>query len=82
LNTSYFLKLHEKGEFLWKEGKHVEERLIYGKYVVQIHCFDNFFVEVYYSVRGNNIDDIKAIHKGEDWDGYLDSIKLEHLMKS
>jgi len=81
MNIDDYNKLitNDKANILWDKGTHIDERVIYNKHTVVMYALFNFYVEVYYSVKDNKIKEIKALKSDEDWEGYLKSIKLEHL---
>lgn len=74
------LPLEERTSLLWKEGTYLHIRSIYNKHRIALYGLYNFFVEVYYSVKNNEIEEVKAILNEEDWDGYMDSIRFEELL--
>ncbi len=75
------LELKDKAEILWKGGTHLDQRVNYREHVIQVYALFSFFVEVYYAVEDNKITQIKPLEKEDDWEGYLNSINLNHLMK-
>ncbi len=84
MNIEEYIKLplNDRADVLWKNAVFVDDRVIYNKFTIAIYHLFNFYVEVYYSVKDNSIKDVKAIHQEEDWDGYLNSINLDYLMRS
>jgi len=68
-----------KANFLWDNGAFVNERVSYNKYLIKIYSLLDFYVEVYYSIEDNKIEDIYAIETEEDWDGFLKTIDLKEL---
>ena len=68
-----------KANFLWDNGVYVDERISYNKYLIKIYSLVDFFVEVYYCIEDNKIEDIYAIQTEEDWEGFLKYIQLKDL---
>lgn len=68
-----------KANFLWDNGVFVNERVSYNKYLIKVYSLLDFYVEVYYSIEDNKIEDIYAIETEEDWDGFLKTIDLKDL---
>ena len=66
-----------KANFLWDNGMYVDERISYNKYLIKIYSLMDFYVEVYYSMEDNKIEDIYAIQTDEDWDSFLKGINLK-----
>lgn len=69
-----------KANFLWDNGVYVDERVSYNKYLIKIYSLIDFYVEVYYSLEDNKIEDIYAIETDEDWEGFLKVIDLQDLL--
>jgi hypothetical protein len=61
---------------------HVDERIIYNKYIIKMYSIYSFFVEVWIDVKTLKIDKIQALENSQDWQGYLKSIRLEDLITS
>ena len=68
-----------KANFLWDNGVYVDERISYNKYLIKIYSLVDFYVEVYYCIEDNKIEDIYAIETDEDWEGFLKYINLKDL---
>lgn len=68
-----------KANFLWDNGVFIDERISYNKYIIKVYSLLDFFVEVYYSLEDNKIEDIYAIETEEDWEGFLKTIDLREL---
>lgn len=68
-----------KANFLWDNGVFIDERISYNKYIIKVYSLLDFYVEVYYSIEDNKIEDIYAIETEEDWDGFLKNIDLREL---
>ena len=75
------LNLNDRADTLWDKGIFVDERIEYGKAKVLIYSLFHFYVEVFYDINQNKITDIKPLNEESDWNGYLKSINLNHLMK-
>ncbi len=68
-----------KANFLWDNGVFVGERVSYNKYLIKIYSLLDFYVEVYYGIEDNKIEDIYAIETEDDWEGFLKTIDLREL---
>jgi len=73
------LGLDQKGEVWNTNSIVIDERIVYNKHKIVIYSVFNFYVEVFYSIKDNKIEDLKALENIEDWEGYLKSIKLGFL---
>ncbi|GIV32778.1 MAG: hypothetical protein KatS3mg031_0313 [Chitinophagales bacterium] len=73
------LMMDAKANFLWDNGVYVGERVSYNKYLIKIYSLMDFYVEVYYGMEDNKIEDIYAIETEEDWEGFLKTIDLREL---
>ena len=74
--------LDNKADLVWDIGMHVDERIIYNKYIIKMYSIYSFFVEVWIDVKTLKIDKIQALENSQDWQGYLKSIRLEDLITS
>ena len=73
------LDLDKRG-LIWNEhSTFLDTRIVYGKYKIIIYAVFNFYVEVFYNIKTNKIDDLKALENVEDFEGYMNSIKVELL---
>ena len=75
------MTLELKSNFLWDKGTFIEERVNYGKYKICMYSLFNFYVEVFYSIKDNNIKKVNALESDIDWHGYMESINLKHLLR-
>jgi len=74
------LPFGKRGQLLYTgDYKHLTERVVYGKYIVQLHQMKDFYVEVYYNVTTNEIEDVKAISDEEAAELYVED--LANLIK-
>ena len=73
------LNLDQKGEVWNTNSIFIDERIVYNKHKIVIYSVFNFYVEVFYSIKDNKIENLKALENIEDWEGYLKSIKLGFL---
>ena len=69
-----------KANFLWDNGVFVDERISYNKYLIKIYSLLDFYVEVYYNINDNKIEDIYALESEDDWEGILKMINLTKLL--
>lgn len=74
------LSIEEKGKIVFTEGTFLDVRCQYNKYKIAIYNVSNIFIEVFYCEYTNEIKNIKAIENNSDWNGYLSSINLNHLI--
>ena len=70
----------EKGVVYVNEGTHLENRIVYGECTIVIYAVYNFYVEVKVDLKTKKITEIKALESMEDFDGIMDSIKLDDLI--
>lgn len=68
-----------KATVLWDNGVYAGERVVYNKYLVKIYSLLDFWVEVYYDIKDNRLEDIYALETEEDFNGILNSIDLVEL---
>ena len=82
MNPSKFNRMitDAKANFLWDNGIFVDERVSYNKYLIKVYSLIDFYVEVYYSIDDNKIEDIYAIETEQDWEGFLKTIDLSQLL--
>lgn len=66
-----------KANYLWDNGVFIDERICYNKFIIKVYCLLDFYVEVYYSMSDNKIEDIYALETEEDWEGFLKNIDLK-----
>lgn len=73
------MDLEQKGEIWTANSVFVDERIVYNQHKIVIYSLFNFYCEVYYNIKDNKIEDLKALEKMEDWEGYMKSIRLDSL---
>lgn len=73
------LSFAEKGNIWSTEAVFLDERVVYARYKVLMYSYANFYIEVYYNAKNNEIETLKALENVDDWEGYLKSINLELL---
>lgn len=73
--------INDQANILWNQGVFLDERVIYNNFKVLTYSLNNFYVEVTYHIKSNAIAQIKPLISLEDWEGYLSSINLDHLLK-
>lgn len=74
MTREYFNKLDidERADVLWKDGVYLDNRSIYSSYGINLYNLDGMYVEVYVSVKTDNIDKIEVISAGEAADLFVD----------
>ena len=68
-----------KANYLWDNGVFIDERMCYNKFIIKVYSLLDFYVEVYYSMSDNKIEDIYALETEEDWEGFLKNIDLKEF---
>lgn len=71
--------LNDKANIVWDCSRHVDERIIYNEYKIQMYALYGFYVEVWIAIKTNKIEKIKALEGETNWKGYLISIRMEDL---
>ncbi len=61
------------------EGELLEVREVY-KYRIALYHTHNFYAELFYDMKANEITRIKALESETDWHGYLESVNIEGLI--
>ncbi|MDQ3046856.1 MAG: hypothetical protein M3R27_04850 [Bacteroidota bacterium] len=54
------LPVNHKAEILWSKGEFIEA-IEYRDYDVSLYAIDGLFVEMFYSVKDNQIEDIRVV---------------------
>ena len=73
--------INERANLLWHKGMFLDERIVYNKSKHLIFTLFNFYVEIIYDLKTDTLTHVKPLETLEDWEGYLGSINLEHLLK-
>ncbi len=73
--------LNERANLLWSKAKFLDERIVYNKSKYLIFALFNFYVELTYDIKTNELTKAKALETLEDWEGYLSSIKIDQLLE-
>ena len=71
------LPLDERGNITFNNGTHVNEYAKYNDCVV--YSVHNYFVEVVYDVKNNQIRNVIALVNKKDFEGYLNCVRLRDL---
>ena len=59
--TNYdLLPVNHKAEILWSKGEFIEA-IEYRDYDVSLYFMDGHYVEIFYSVKNNQIEDIRVM---------------------
>ena len=70
------LDLDKKVDFIWNKGEFLKERKHQG-YRVLLFALDKNFVELWYHLEENKIDDIRVEKSSEILSLYVDDIELD-----
>lgn len=71
--------IDHKANLVWDIGTYIDERAIYGKYIIKMYTVYHLIVEVWVNTKSLKIEKIKALEDETDWKGYLASVNLENL---
>ncbi|HYV92763.1 MAG TPA: hypothetical protein VE978_13290 [Chitinophagales bacterium] len=72
--------INDRADIVWAHGKPVDERVNYRKYTIAIYSLFDFYVEVWLTATQEAIEKVHALESEEDWKGFLESVRLKHLM--
>ena len=74
------LSLDEKAWYLWHGATFLN---VYEKAVYRINLFhlNNYYIELWYHVEGNKVDNIRAFTSQDLLDPFLENIHIESLIK-
>ena len=67
------MTLAEKGMIIMNNGKHLTQ-ISKGNYLLNLYLFEDFFVEIFYSISTNKIDKIEIMTDLSRIDEYIDDI--------
>ena len=68
------LSLVEKGKIILSKGKHLTQ-IRTQNYLQNLYLFEDFFVEIYYSISTNKIDKIEVMTDLSRIDQYIDGVQ-------
>ena len=74
------LTLDDKVNILYMEGDFIAGVEL-DALEISLYALDGFFVEVFYEMPFNKIDDIRVVADDSRLDQYLDNIRIEKLLK-
>ena len=75
-NTFEEMTIADQGMALLTEGKHITQ-FIKGDQLLNLYSLNDFFVEVYYSLKTNQIDKIEIVTDLSRLDVYIDESRKE-----
>lgn len=67
------LTLAQKGLLIMEKGKHLTQ-IRKGEYLQNLYLYEDFFVEVFYSITTNKIDKIDIMTDLSKVDNYIDDL--------
>lgn len=81
-NATDFNKLthDEQAWYIWNGAIHLNVREVYG-YRVNLFSYNDYYIELWYSVYENQIKKIKAFDSTSLLAPYLENIKLDELFE-
>ena len=75
------LSASARANYLWIHGKFVDERVEFKKAKILIYSLNNFYVEIRMGIDNDRIEYVKPLDTLNDWQGYMDSLSLDYLMR-
>jgi len=72
--------INERANMVWEHGRLADERVNYRHHTIVIYSIFDFYVEVWLAATTQAIEKVHALESGEDWKGFLESVKLKNLL--
>ncbi len=80
INEFNELNLDEKAWYLWHGATFLH---VYEKSVHRVNLFhlNNYYIELWYHIEANKVDNIRAFTSIDFLDPFLENIRIESIMK-